>query len=298
MVVAKTTTALSRQADQQGVVVAKNSGLARVRVGSLASIGSEIMRVDAIVATGSTATVTLGRGCLDTVPQSHAAGVFVSFWGDVAGSDRVEHFEFEAVSVKLLTRTNRGTLKVASAPTDVVTFGQRAIRPYPPGNLQINGGYADVLAVGDLTITWVGRDRTLQTTSVFESHTAGNIGPEGGVTYRVRAVAVDDLGAEVLDILDADVGAATSFTFDLDDYQFDAFLAPDAFALADAFGSILPPSASAIKIEVRSFRAGIECWQAPQVRGLIFRPPQNVQVFSPDEITFLAPANLTITEIL
>lgn len=298
MVVAETTTALPRQADQQSVVIKKSADLALIRIGSIASTGTEIMRVDAIVATGDTATVTLGRGCLDTVPQSHAAGAFMMFWGDVSSSDRVEHFEFEDISVKLLTKTNRGTLKVASAPTDVVTFGQRAIRPYPPGNLQINGGYADVLAVGDLTITWVGRDRTLQTTSVFESHTAGNIGPEAGVTYTFRAALVDAAGAELIVFVDdQDLGTATSVTFDLDDYQYNFFLPDEYFNRANFFGSVLPDSGVAVRFSVRSVRGAYESWQTPHLDAAIFLPPDNLTLSSSDEITFLPPAGLTLTEI-
>ncbi|MBL1438325.1 MAG: VWA domain-containing protein [Rhodobacteraceae bacterium] len=314
MVVAETLSALSRRADDTQLVVKKSADLTLVRIGSIASIGGEIVRVDHIAPVfdafaienaftvtddfADGAVLTLGRGCLDTVPQNHEAGAVVKFWGDVAASDRVEHFEAEPVSVKLLPKTNRGTLKVAAAPTDTVVFAQRAIRPYPPGDLRIEGGYGDVLAVGDLAITWVGRDRTLQTTSVFEDHSAGNIGPEAGVTYRVRISAVSSSGAELVELGNVDVGAATAFTFNQSEYQFNAFAAVDAFALDGAFEPILPLAASVIKIEVLSFRAGLQCWQVPYVLAPIFKPPSNLQIGSADEITFLAPSNLTITEII
>lgn len=292
MAVAAALSALSRRADDTKLVVEKTADLALVRIGTIASIGSEIVRIDKIDpvfdafavedafsvtdAFSAGAVLTLGRGCLDTVPQNHGAGAVVKFWGGLAASDRVEHFDGEPVSVKLLTKTNRGTLKVASAPTDTVVFAQRAIRPYPPGDLRIEGGYGDVLAVDDLAITWVGRDRTLQTTSVFEDHSAGNIGPEAGVTYRVRISAVSSAGAELMELATVDVGALTAFTFNLADYEFDAFGAVDSFALDDAFGSILPLAATAIKIEALSFRAGLQCWQAPHVLALIFKPPSNL----------------------
>lgn len=306
--------ALSARADATTILVDLLPELQEIRIGSLASIGGEYVRVDKVEVYADAfqfddafavadvfskaAIITLGRGCLDTVPRIHAVGEVIFFWSDLPASNREEYFSGEAVSVKLITRTGADLLSQVDAPTDVIQLNQRAIRPYPPGDLRIDGGYADVLAVGDLAITWVGRDRTLQTTSVFEDHTAGNIGPEAGVTYRVRISAVSSSGAELMDLATVDVGALTAFTFNLDEYEFDAFRAVDAFALDDAFGSILPLATAAIKIEVLSFRAGFQCWQAPHVLALIFLPPSNGQLYSVDEITFLAPSNPTIMEIV
>jgi len=313
MVVSEVLSSLTRRADQTKVAIRSTPDLAFVRVGSIASIGSEIVRVDAIdngldmfalddvfsvsdvFADG--AILTIGRGCLDTVPQPHPAGSQVMFWGDVASSDRVERFQFESVQVKLLTKTMRGTLKVGAAPTDIVIFDSRAIRPFPVGDLRINGEYRDTIAAGPLSITWTGRDRTLQTTSIVEDHTFGNIGPEAGTTYVVHIAAVDDAGGEVLVLDDVDKGAAMSHTFDLDDYQYDIFLSPDVFAMPDAFGTILPVETAAIKIEVRSFRDGMQCWQSPSVYAILFRPPEILALGSPDEIEFLAPTNVTLTEV-
>ncbi len=305
--------ALSVRADVVTILVDLLPELQEIRIGSLASIGEEYVRVDKVEVYADAfqlddafavedvfakaAIITLGRGCLDTVPRIHAVGEAIFFWSDLPASNREEYFTGEAVSIKLRTATGADLLSLADAPTDVIQLNQRAVRPYPPGDLRVDGGYADVLAVGDLAVTWVGRDRTLQTTSVFEDYSAGNIGPEAGVTYRVRISAVSSSGAELIELGNVDVGALTAFTFNLADYELDAFGAVDAFALNDAFGSILPLAATAIKIEALSFRAGLQCWQAPHVLALIFSPPSNGQLYSADEITFLAPSNPTIMEI-
>src|SRR5690606_31330023 len=69
-----------------------------------------------------------------------------------------------------------------------VTLDQRAIRPYPPGNLTINGdSYLSIAYDGVLTVAWAHRDRLQQTGGELVDHFEGDIGPEAGTTYRVRA---------------------------------------------------------------------------------------------------------------
>ena len=52
------------------------TGLTDVTIGTLAAIGEELVRIDGVSAT----TLTVGRGCLDTVPQVHPAGTPVICW--------------------------------------------------------------------------------------------------------------------------------------------------------------------------------------------------------------------------
>jgi hypothetical protein len=167
--------------------------LSAVRIGTFAQIDDELVRVDSI----SGSTVTVGRGVLDTVPTTHAAGAGILFWQDPAGTDRVEYEATESINVKLQPRNNSGTASLASAVAMPLTFDSRAIRPYPPGNVKINGvAYPETdLGGAPLVVTWAHRDRLQQTGATFEDTTEGNIGPEAGTTYTVRLE--DSLGGVI-----------------------------------------------------------------------------------------------------
>jgi len=57
--------------------------------------------------------------------------------------------------------------------------------PFPPGNVRINGVAYPAAIVGPVALAWSHRDRTQQT-AYLVAQTDGDIGPEPGVTYRVR----------------------------------------------------------------------------------------------------------------
>ncbi len=152
-----------------------------VAPGTYAIIGSEIVRIDSFdIVTGA---VTLGRGVLDTVAATHASGAVVLFADGYTGSDAVERVGGDVLQVKLLPRTGKGTLTEASAPTDSLTYAQRAARPYPPGRVRIGGVAYPSTVTGPAAVTWAHRDRTSQNLQGDES---GDIGPEVGTTYNVR----------------------------------------------------------------------------------------------------------------
>lgn len=168
--------------------LAQATNLANIMVGHGALWGGEICRVDAINA--SALTVTLGRGCIDTVPQSHAAGETILFYGAEAASDAREYSAGEMVEAKVRTRTTSQLLDLALAPTLAVTMARRAARPYPPGLLRITDpGNASMAypadAFGQLTVTWAHRDRVLQQDQLI-NESAASVGPEAGTTYTVR----------------------------------------------------------------------------------------------------------------
>ena len=167
--------------------------LSTVRIGTFAQIDDELVRVDGI----SGNTVTVGRGVLDAVPTPHLAGAGILFWQDSAGSDRVEYEATESINVKLQPRNNSGVAPLASAIAMPLTFDSRAIRPYPPGNVKINGvAYPETdLGGAPLVVAWSHRDRLQQTGETFEDTTDGNIGPEAGTTYTVRLE--DSLGGVI-----------------------------------------------------------------------------------------------------
>jgi hypothetical protein len=163
------------------VVLSAPSDPGLIETGTYALIGPEIVRVDAWDA--GTSTLTIGRGVLDTVAASHAAGATILFLGAVNASDGVERVGGEAVDVKLLTVAGSGTLGEGLASADTVTFASRAARPYPPGRLRINGLAYPASAASPLQIAWAHRNRLQQN---LEGDESGNIGPEPGVSYSVE----------------------------------------------------------------------------------------------------------------
>lgn len=299
---------LSREADDVVIMVERNATLSGVRIGSLASIGGEYARVDAIQSTAGFfdmpryfardaffdvgAMVTLGRGCLDTVPEAHAAGAGILFWSDNAGTDETEYFAGEEVDVKLRPRTGKGTLRQSLAPTDTVTFGQRALRPYPVGAFKLGGGYVDTVFGDSIEITWAHRDRLTQTTAVYEDHTASSIGPEAGVKYVLVVDALDDAGDVLFEAHRRFVTgtSATVTAADLGSTFFDApFFGRAKYFLGDVFFDVpfferpiyftgLTAAVAALEIRVETWRDGLTNWQTPKARAVPFRAPTSLTI--------------------
>jgi hypothetical protein len=165
------------------VTVGAGTDLQQVNVGSAAVIDDEIVRIDSINA--ATGAITLGRGCCDTLPAGHAAGARIWFYDDANGVDQTEYTTGLGVQVKLLTRTGTALLPEALAGVDSLTLVQRQYRPYPPGNLQVNGQRYPSVVSGPLTVSYSFRDRGLQADQLIDT-LQGNIGPESGTTYIMR----------------------------------------------------------------------------------------------------------------
>lgn len=162
--------------------VVNGNDLDFVEVGGPVMIDNEVMRLlswDAAAGTGAVA-----RGCVDTVPAAHAAGARVWF-GDAGGADATAYAPGVAVQARLLTCTSIGQLDPTQAAVDSLTMTQRQARPYPPGRLRINGTAYPASVSGEVTVSWAHRDRLLQADQLIDTE-AGNIGPEPGVTYRLR----------------------------------------------------------------------------------------------------------------
>lgn len=154
-----------------------------VREGSYAVLGNEIVRVDSV----SSTTLTVGRGCLDTVPIAHANNTRIFFPDDAFETDAVEYVTGETARIKLLPTTGQGTLAEAAAPQITAAIANRHARPYPPGNLRLNGLFypASLAPNARLTVSWAHRDRLQQTATILDT-TAASIGPEAGTTYTLR----------------------------------------------------------------------------------------------------------------
>lgn len=147
----------------------------------------EYVRLEVINKIAGTATVA--RGTIDTIPQPWPPGTKIWFQTNVPTSDLRSLSASETAQVKLIPRTSSDELDRSLAPVDEVDIGGRQGRPYPPGNLQINGAPFElsqvIVSPDEIALTWAHRDRITQSSFLID-HTAGNVGPEPGTTYTVE----------------------------------------------------------------------------------------------------------------
>jgi len=161
-----------------------------VEVGTYCQIGEnpnnrEFCRIDSVDTTAL--SVGIGRGCYDLPPREHNTGTNVWFFDNFGANDEQEYVSGETIDVKVTPISGVGVVDLSDAEEVSVTLNQRPYRPYAPGDLQIDlESYPDIIPDGELSLSWVGRDRTEQTSGAIFDHFAANIGPEAGVTYRVR----------------------------------------------------------------------------------------------------------------
>jgi hypothetical protein len=243
---------LAAEGDARQVRIEGNATLVQVTAGQLALIGEEILRIDAMDLDGSDVVMTVGRACLDTAPAFHPAFSTILFFGPGEVME-TGFMEGESVDVALLTRTGSDLLGLGAAPVDSVFFASRAIRPYPPGRLQINGSFAQNQFTEEVELTWAHRDRRMQTAPIAEDHEASDIGPEPGTTYTVTVEAEDEWGGVLALLAEEDVGSLTGFEW------------------TDFSG--LPPDTARVAFSVASLRDGYLSWQRPRMRVARFLAP-------------------------
>ena len=152
----------------------------------LALIDEEIIAYQGYVDNGD-GTLTFSpaiRGVFDTVPAAHAAGAPVFFFdGGAPLTKAVPEAVDLSFHAKLLPSNGSLTFPIATASELALVTNSRFARPYPPGNLLIQGGAWGVVpnpAAGDLFFSWVGRNRLTQTpTGLVVAQDAPNIPSEG-----------------------------------------------------------------------------------------------------------------------
>lgn len=231
------TAMLPQSAAQVSMGLTSGIGLEEVEAGGLALIDGEWLKVVSLDL--ATQTVTLERGMLDTVPASHPEGSRIWFIDGFRHYITPEYVAGETVRVKLLTRTARGTLPEAAATEMSLTLNKRFIRPYCPGNVQINGTRYPTVVAGEINVSWATRNRQSQT-AYLVLQTEGSITPEAGQTTTLRFRNGNNaLLREVSGL------TGTSFTW------------PLAQEASDSGGQVQ----DVIKIELFSVRDGHESWQ-------------------------------------
>jgi hypothetical protein len=171
------------------VSFAASADLSGILPDTAALIDDETVAVLAV--DNDTKQITIARGVVDTIPATHSAGARVWFFEDAVGSDDRTYATTEIIDVKLLTRTPSDLLTLDEATASSITMASRQVRPYPPGDLKVNGTpFGDFVtdeevATGDVVLTWEDRDRVLQADQLVP-HEDGSVGPEAGTTYTVR----------------------------------------------------------------------------------------------------------------
>jgi hypothetical protein len=162
-----------------------------VVAGQYALIDDEIVRIDSWDT--DALTITVARGCLDTVPAEHADGAKMWFVDAHSATDSIEYAPSEVIKVKCQTQTGSGYLSIGSTPQDTYTIDQRHARPYPPGKFQIGASYWPATFTGrSIAVTWAHRDRLQQTAEIIPQ-TDNSIGPEAGTTYNCRLYNAADV---------------------------------------------------------------------------------------------------------
>jgi len=167
------------------ISIGKQSGISSVATPCAAIWDDEIIRVDSIDTTA--ATVTIARGCADTVPQKHAAESVIFFYDTESRSDSREYTDGEVVSAKLLTRAGGTRLAASAAVALSCTMQGRWARPYPPANMLINGTSYPQSISGELNLSWTTRNRLTQGDTLLET-TATSVGVEDGQTTTAGAL--------------------------------------------------------------------------------------------------------------
>lgn len=164
-----------------GITAAR--GLEDAAIGAMVLWADEICRLDAVDLIAG--TVTLGRGCADTVPAEHAPGSRLWVIDDSIAVDATRYSDGTTVAAKLLPRTSSQRLELSAATAASVAFASRAARPYPPASVTLNGDTSPLEVVETADVAWLHRDR-IASAELLVDQSAASIGPEAGTTYTVR----------------------------------------------------------------------------------------------------------------
>lgn len=247
-------------------------GISEDNIGEAVMIDDEEMLLVDFDLITNIATVT--RGNADTIPQVHLAGAILWTLDDDLAVDPTEYVVGETIDAKVLTRTSSDLLDEGDAPVESVELIGRIARPYPPGNVEVDGTSIfeiDPFAYYDEpTFTWAHRDRVTQQDTMIP-HGAASIGPEVGVTYNIR----------IYDYLDPLVAIRTEAAIAGDEWQYD-----DTMQTADGAPYL-------VYVELESERDSLVSWQ--KYRFLVALTP-DLMVTEDGELMLTEDGELMLTE--
>lgn len=161
---------------------------------NLVQMGNEIIAFQNATDNGD-GTLTLWpwtRAMYDTIPETHAANQPAFFLSTGLGLTRESPYTATGTyHYKFPTRAYDVLLPLASAVTETLVVKSRAKRPYPPGNVTVNGtriqliNQANKSVVTTITLTWKHRNRLTQGPYIIP-YDSTDVTPETGTTYVVR----------------------------------------------------------------------------------------------------------------
>lgn len=171
--------------------ITNGRALDNVTPGTYAKINDELVCVQSLVTVGDITTMTVKRGVLDTAVRTHLPGAFILFNDAFIATSSTEYVANDSVDVKVTSVSGAGESPLDAAVSQNVVFGSRAIRPYPPGNVEFfNDGewvyFPTLIVVVVPFMRWVGRNRLQQTAAPDIGFQDPHIEPEPGTTYTVR----------------------------------------------------------------------------------------------------------------
>jgi hypothetical protein len=170
-------------------IVKKAGDIDMVSTGTQITVNNEIMVYQSY--DEETGLLTVKRGALDTVPQNHLAGSVLYFADDFITVDPTEYVTGEIINVKALTTTPSGILGLDDTEAQQVEIQARAIRPYPPANVKINGEYWPEEVQGYLELNWAHRNRLQQSGGAGIGYFDAGVTIENGVTYKLAVYVID-----------------------------------------------------------------------------------------------------------
>lgn len=178
---------------QESFLVTDPVDFSEDNIGQALLLGDEIIElVDYDPVAG---TLSVLRGCADTIPAAHALGARLWTIDDDLVPDTRTYQDGETVEALALTATSSDLLTPEEGMVQTITVAGRAARPYPPGNVTLGGVTiysAAAVSHAEPLIAWAHRDR-IQQEDVLVSHGEPSTGPEAGVTYTVRLFDPADL---------------------------------------------------------------------------------------------------------
>lgn len=174
---------IPRSISQVIVMLASQIDTEFLTIGQCAVINNEIMRVNAI--NTETNQVTLARGCIDTVPVTHAANSRIWFYSGIATVAENSMTTTQVLNFKLLSRTFEQEYDAALASVLNITAQQRVMRPYPPAHILINDLLYPVSIAALNKVSWKHRNRITQGTNIVDQ-SAATTTRETDVTYSIK----------------------------------------------------------------------------------------------------------------
>lgn len=129
------------------------------------------------------------RGCFDTQPAVHLQGAPI-FWmakNNILDDEMLVKGETKGYLLSSINPMGKTPLNHDFQTS--VTMNERAIRPYPPQGVRINGYYFNERILTQMQLMWYHRNRKLQTGGTIVGFDEfAFTSPEPGVTYTVKLI--------------------------------------------------------------------------------------------------------------